>query len=363
MNKTIFFVINSLQGGGAERVLSTLAKSLHQRKIPVAIICLNFAIPVYFLPPELDIIYLIKNRTDSGWNRVYSAFVTGIKLSYLLLKNRPKYVVSFMTVANIWTGFTCTITQTKYIVSERTSPNITINSFKGIYKWFAIKLYRNAKAIVSPSVGIENSLKSNQSLANFNRYKIIHNPINIFRKPSIKSVYHKKFILGVGRLAYEKGFDQLILAFSYLKLSDTDLLIVGLGEELQNLKTLAKSLNILDRVKFIGQVKNIQDYYVKAEIFVLASRNEGYPNALIEAMSLGCACVAMDCEFGPSEIIKHQYNGLLVKEGQISNLTLAMKMLLEDPKMKSKVSTNAKLMLQNNSIEHITNQWQSLMEC
>lgn len=363
MNNRIFFVINSLQGGGAERVLSTLAKSLHQRKIPVVIICLNFAIPAYLMPPDLDIIYLIKNRTDSGWNRFYSAFVTGIKLSFLLLKNRPKYVVSFMTAANIWTGFTCLLTQTKYIVSERTSPNITINSFKGFQKWFAIKLYKNAKAIVSPSAGIEKSLKTNQSLANFNRYKIIHNPINIFKKPSIKLVNDRKFILGVGRLAYEKGFDQLLFAFADLKLDDIDLLIVGRGEELENLKSLANSLKISKQVKLIGQIKNIQDYYVQAELFVLASRNEGYPNALIEAMSLGCACVAMDCDFGPSEIIKHQNNGLLVAEGQISNLTEAIKMLIENPKLKSEIASNAKLILQKNSIENITNQWQSLMEC
>jgi len=361
MNKKIFFVINSLQGGGAERVLSTLAKSLHHKKIPVVIICLNFAIPAYLIPPELDIIYLIKNRTDTVWNRFYSAIKTVIKLSYLLIKERPKYVVSFMTSANIWTGLTCLITRTKYIVSERTSPNFTINNFRGIQKWLTITMYKNAKAIVSPSAGIEKSLKSNRSLANFNHYKIIRNPINIFTNPSFNKVNDRKFILGVGRLAYEKGFDQLILAFSELKINDIDLLIVGIGEELSNLKLLAKTLNIEMQIKFIGQKKNIQDYYAQAELFVLPSRFEGYPNALIEAMSLGCNCVAMDCEFGPSEIIKHQINGLLVKDGDIKMLTSSIKLILENPLLRDKISANAKLILKNNSLEKFTNQWENLM--
>ena len=361
MNKKIFFVINSLQGGGAERVLSTLAKSLHQKKIPVVIICLNFAIPAYLIPPDLDIIYLIKNRTDHGWNRIYSAIKTGFKLSYLLIKERPKYVVSFMTSANIWTGLTCIITRTKYIVSERISPNFTINNFNGLQKWITINLYKNAKAIVSPSKGIENNLRSNLSLANFERYKIIHNPINIFNKPSIRRVYDRKFILGVGRLAYEKGFDQLILAFSELKSNDIDLLIVGNGEEISNLKALAKRLNLEGKVIFVGQKENIQDYYAQAELFVLPSRFEGYPNALIEALSLGCVCIAMDCEFGPSEIINHSINGFLVNEGDINALTATIKTLLENPLLRKKISANAKMTLKNNSIAHITKQWENLM--
>lgn len=361
MNNKIFFVINSLQGGGAERVLSTLAKSLHQKKIPVVIVCLNFAIPAYFIPPGLDIIYLIKNRTDKGYNRIYSAIKTGFKLSYLLIKDRPKYVVSFMTSANIWTSITCLITRTKYIVSERTSPNFTINNFNALQKWITIYLYKNAKAIVSPSIGIENNLKSNNSLANFKRYKIIHNPINIFNKPSIRSVYDRKFILGVGRLAYEKGFDQLIMAFSELKVNDIDLLIVGNGEEISNLKALAKRLNVEEQVIFVGQKENIQDYYAQAELFILPSRFEGYPNVLIEALSLGCTCIAMDCEFGPSEIIDHATNGFLVKQGDLKTLTLTIKFLLENPLLRKEISTNAKLMLKNNSVADITMQWENLM--
>ena len=96
-------------------------------------------------------------------------------------------------------------------------------------------------------------------------------------------------------------------------------------------------------------------------LFVLSSRNEGYPNVLIEAMSAGCACIAFDCETGPSDIIKHGVNGMLVENGNIESLTKAIDLLSSDILLKESLALNATSIGAANSIEEIAQQWEELI--
>src|SRR5690606_4275718 len=123
-------------------------------------------------------------------------------------------IISFMTTANLWTGISSFFTRITYIVSERTTPDQTINQYNNVIQWFCGFIYSKAKAIVVPSKGIEDCLRKNINFNKLNNYKVIHNPIHSIANPSTsQKVNDKKFILGVGRLSYEKGFDQLIKAF------------------------------------------------------------------------------------------------------------------------------------------------------
>lgn len=363
MDKKIFFIINTLQGGGAERVVSILARQLHELKYQVSIICLNSAKSVYPLPANLEVIHLVERRGDSYYLRLYYATQIFIKLSYLLSTQRPNCIISFMTTANLWTGISSFFTRVSYIVSERTTPNQTINQYNNIIQWISGLVYSKAKAIVVPSKGIEDCLRKNINFKKLNNYKVIHNPINSIAKYGTSDkVNDSKFILGVGRLSYEKGFDQLIKAFknAYLP-KEIQLLIVGEGPEEQNLNQQIKLLNLQDRIKLLGFRKDVHHYYAQAEMFVLSSRNEGYPNALIEAMSIGCACIAMDCQFGPSEIIKHHHNGLLVKDEDFHGLSEAINLLYSDVELKEKLAGNAKLINVTNELSHITSQWEAII--
>jgi glycosyltransferase involved in cell wall biosynthesis len=277
------------------------------------------------------------------------------------LSKKPACIISFMTSANLWAGLTGMLTNTEYIVSERTTPDHTINKYRGFLKWFSFLVYSNARAIVLPSRGIENCLKKNRGFAGLKNYKVINNPVNSSCELTTEKVNNKKFILGVGRLSYEKGFDQLIAAFKESNTKDTDLLIAGDGVERNTLKQQIASLKLENSVKLIGVKENLQDYYSQAELFVLPSRNEGYPNALIEAMSMGCSCIAMDCEFGPSEIIEHQKNGLLVENQSISKLSKAIAKILKDPVLKQKLGVNARLINNTNSLQSISSQWEDII--
>lgn len=359
--RPVFFIIPSLMGGGAERVLISLANHSAEQKIETVLIALNDGIPGYPINESVKVIYLAKRKKNLQAHRIYYMMLIFYKLLGLLVKYRPACVVSFITSANLWTGITCSITGTPFIVSERTSPNRTINQFNYIYNQLAALIYKKSTAVVVSAQAVENCIRENKAFKNLGNIKRITNAVPVFDPVSPVKVHDRKFILGVGRLAYVKGFDQLIRAFSETKLDDIDLLITGDGEEIDNLTSLVYNLGLRDRVIFAGAKTNLQDYYSQATMFVLPSRNEGYPNALVEAMSFGCPCVAMNCEFGPSEIINNEQNGLLVKDADIPALSKAMIRLANDPALSSTLGNNAKNINQTNSSPKILKQWDSLI--
>ncbi|MCX2449930.1 glycosyltransferase [Pedobacter sp. PLR] len=362
MEKKLFFVINNLQGGGAERVISILANEFSKQGYNVFMVCLNEAEPAFKISPEIRRVNLLKGRgTEHIWNRIRYAGLIYFRLIALLIKERPYCVVSFMTAANLWTGLTCSLTNVPFVVSERTMPDRTINSFNYFFRKLSFLIYRKSKAIVVPAIGIADCIKRNESYKELNNFKIIRNPIHVFPKPSNTSVNDKTFILGVGRLNFIKGFDLLIDAYSKINAENVDLIIVGNGNEFEKLNAQIEKLNLVGRVKLLGVKDNLQDYYHQAELFVLSSRNEGYPNALIEAMSFGCACIAVDCEYGPSEIIDHEVNGLLVENFNQIQLTEAMNELITNQSLRKKIAGNAQLIKKTNSVKSISANWGRLI--
>lgn len=358
----LFFIINTLNGGGAERVISNLCNYFNNRNFDVSIVCLNKTTPAYYLAPEIKVYTLVDTeRKSNSLFRIWYSGVTFFKLLTLLIRNRPKMVISFMTTSNLWAGITCNTLAIPYIVSERTTPDDTVNKFNYILRWLSYHIYNKAKMIVVPSKGIIPCFRKNKSFRNLNNFEVINNPINQF-KPSVATGVHKrKFILAVGRLDELKGFDLLITAFKSVQRMNIDLLISGEGPDRKKLEDQIQDLNLEHRVKLIGFKANLQDYYKQAQLFVLSSRNEGYPNVLVEAMSLGCACVAADCEFGPSDIIEHEKNGLLVKANSSTHLAEAMNRALEDSLLKAKIATNAKLINDANSTQNTSEKWEKLV--
>lgn len=358
----LIFAINTLFGGGAERVISNLGNYFYNKGFDVTMVCLNEAKPAYHLENGIKIISLITNtRKQHFFFRLWYGGVTFFKLLFVLIKEKPNCVVAFMTSANLWIGVTCNILRTPYLVSERITPDYTVNQLNHTLRWLSAMVYSKSKAIVVPSKGMINGFRKNKSFSTLNNFEVINNPVNQFSSASVERVYPRKFILSVGRLDQQKGFDLLIKAFKKLQMEDVDLLISGEGGERRNLENQIKDLNLYGRVNLIGYQKNLQDYYRQAEMFVLSSRNEGYPNVLVEAMSLGCACVATDCEYGPSDIIKNEENGLLIEVNNIKYLSEAMERTMSDPALKIKMSVNAQKINQTNSPENTFAKWEKLI--
>ncbi len=357
----VCFVIPSLHGGGAEKVLINLANNFVKLGYHPIIISLNKSLPAYVIDKRVTVYQLLDRKSDFIIYRVYYLFQTFFRLLSLILKEKPVCVISFITSANLWTGITCKIANTPYIVSERTSPIRSVNQLNYFSRNFAAYIYKHAAAVVVSAQGVGECLKRISGFSKLNNIHLIQNPVSQFGPLSLNSVHRRRFILGVGRLAYVKGFDQLIYAYKAAKLSNTDLLIIGEGTERKALVSQIENLGLSSRVFVPGNKTNLQDYYSQAELFVLPSRNEGYPNALVEAMSFGCPSVAMNCEFGPAEIIQNEHNALLVEDGNITALASSICRLDNDAELRDKLSNNAKYINQTNDAESIFKKWAELI--
>lgn len=358
----LVFVIHSLDGGGAERVLSNLANFHSEKGFEVMVVCLNKVDPAYFLAPEIKITYLINSHKKSGFfYRTWYAIVSFFKLFLLLKREKPRCTISFTTSDNLWTGLVFYLSKTPYILSERISPDRNLNRFNHLKKHYAAAIFRCARAVVMPVSSIAASYKKTKAFSKLHNIEVINNPVPQFPAPALKRIYPNRFILGVGKLEYHKGFDLLIIAFRRVQQKDVHLLISGEGPQREELEEQIESMGLKHRIKLIGFQKNIQDYYHQSELFVLPSRNEGYPNTLLEAMSLGKACIASDCNYGPSDIIENTHNGLLIKKENIYRLADAMEKLLNDPIIKAKITMNAKQINQTNSSDQTSAKWLELV--
>lgn len=182
--------------------------------------------------------------------------------------------------------------------------------------------------------------------------KVIPNTVkNITLYPKIE---RQKTILAVGRFNDSlKGFDRLIEAFALIKSKDWKLVFAGGDENGQTLKEQAKQLKVMDRIVFLGKVKELDKTYAEAGMFVIPSRSEGFPNALCEAMAAGVPCISFDFTAGPRDIISPEENGLIVPEGDVVALAKSIEFLIDTPKERIRIGENAKSIANRLNIENI----------
>lgn len=358
----LFFIIPSLRGGGAERVIISLANYFNKNSFQSVLISLNDDAPAYEIDNDVKVFYLVNRQKSWLVYRLYHIVATFYRLIKLLRTEKPVCALSFITSANIWTGITCWLTRVPYIVSERTSPDRSVISFNYLHKTLALNLYKRAAAVVVSAKGVQDCLLNDKDFKTLNNIERVANAVTIFKSPSGQKVHHRKFILGVGRLAYVKGFDILIEAYAKSGINDIDLIIIGDGQERANLVCQIFNLGLRERVLLPGSRTNLEDYYSQAEMFVLPSRNEGYPNALVEAMSFGCPSIAVDCNFGPAEIITNGQNGILVNRASISSLADAMQRLAGDEVLKTNLGNQARIISQTNHPDKIFGEWEALIK-
>jgi glycosyltransferase involved in cell wall biosynthesis len=170
-------------------------------------------------------------------------------------------------------------------------------------------------------------------------------------------------LLAAGRLEDQKGFDLLLRAFKAAGLAGLGyrLTILGEGPRRPSLEALAGELGIFDAVSMPGVVSNPEDWMARSAIFVLPSRFEGFPNALMEAMGMGCAVVAADCESGPAEIVRDGLDGLLVPTEDVEALSGALLRLTNDEELRNALSAEAVNIRCRYSKEEIVTRWEDLV--
>ena len=173
-----------------------------------------------------------------------------------------------------------------------------------------------------------------------------------------------KRVIAVGRLDYQKGFDRLIEAWALVqqtdKYSDWCLDIFGQGEWRDMLQQMIDERGLQDRVTLNKPTKDIAKEYASSSMLVMSSHYEGFPMVMIEAMACGLPVVTFDYKCGPRDIIDHEINGLLVKDGDIEGLAKAMISMMRDDAARKRMGENAKKVVETYSEEAVMMQWKEL---
>lgn len=359
----VALVLPSLVGGGAERVGCELANHWVQQGHAVTLITIDH-IPLRGF--ELD---SRVRRVGLGLSRQSRSFVSKLrsniqrvrKLRQAIRDSSATTVVSMIDITNVTTLMACRPLDAHVIVCERTDPRQ--HHVGRVWSWLRRKTYPTADAVVVQTRGVGEWVKSKGWNA---AVCVIPNAAPDWKRPPERGPEPEvpNCVAAAGRLSPEKGFDALIRAFGIVaqRHPDWKLVIHGEGRQRKSLHSLVNQLRLEDRVTMPGWNDNVEAALGQADIFVLPSKYEGFPNALLQAMAIGVASVSFDCPSGPSEIIRDGVDGLLVPAGDEPALAAALDRLMADPALRQRLGQRAQDVKSRFARDTIYAWWDALLD-
>lgn len=355
----IEFIISSLGGGGAERVLTLMANSLAKNDSnEISVISLHPGEEVFPFDSRVKRVKLKQNKFISN---LTLRSISNLFSYYRNKSNRPDIIISLSTTTNFIAIIIAKLFSIKIIGQEHISylkPEGKKRFILGITRKYLYKKADQITVLTSFDIAYYENFGVNVS--------VMPNPCS-FKPLTDNSHKREKTILAIGNLNryYHKGFDNLIeLIAPVLKENpDWTLKIAGSGEEgLKYLTQLAVEKNILNKIVFTGFVENISKLMNESSIFILSSRYEGLPMVLLEAMSQGMACIAYNCLTGPSDIIENDKNGLLIENQNIIKMQQGLRDLISNDQLRNKVSNEGIKSLNKFNIDTITARYEALID-
>lgn len=389
--KTVVFFIDSLGGGGAERVVSTLSSRLAQtgrhdvrivmlRKVPVAYPTDERVKLLYSQELPVDSLYgKVVRKVFSLWKRLrqgvlkrimvklgryerledtgFSLYARhGIACREYLRKNPGCTAFGFLIRSNIVMLMAAKGLSVKTVFCERNNPvrpDIPANIIK-----IRDRVIRRCDAAVF------------QTPDQRDYYTWLTCPTAVIPNPVKEGLpqpfegERRKEIVNFCRLNKQKNIPLLIDAFALVLQDHPEytLRIYGRGDEKDNLIALTKEKGLDGNVFFEDFAPDIHDRIRDAAMYVCSSDFEGLSNSMLEALALGLPCVCTDCEGGGTRMmIRDHQNGLLVPIGDVQAMYQAMKEIIEDPALAKRLSAKAASVREELSIENIVGRWESMI--
>ena len=344
--------------GGGEKVMANLSVFFEKQGIEVHNIIVLDVVD-YTFSGKLVNLGTLKNKSNSVFNKLQRFLF----LKRYLRENNFDFIIDFRFRIKPFQELLIS----KFLYKTKTIFTVhsyLIDHYMPNWSFLTRLMYQNCYKMVTITDKSKELIEFKHHLKNV---QTIYNPINI---EEIKSKYNEttdlnfEFIIGIGQMETNiKQFDKLIEAYSnsILPNQNIHLVLLGDGVRISMLKALAKQKNIEDKVHFLGYQNNPYKYLRNAKFFVLSSQNEGLPNVILEALACEIPVVSFDCLSGPSEMISHKQNGLLVENQNVEKLTQAINLFVEDQKLYTICKENALQSVSRFSIENIGKQWLDLL--
>lgn len=358
MCKRILVLVQSLGGGGAERVAVDMANGLSDLGNKVTVLT-NTDLPIVYNLHENIKVY---NNHKYKWTpRVFNRFciLNAIKI---IKKNKPDVVVGVMWGEALTARISMLFTNLKVPVVFSDHDCFVRPYRETLRRMFTKRLlskWCNYYTVLTESdrqLCIEHDIKN---------VRVMNNPLSL--TPTYSTTIKKNTILAVGRLDawHYKGFDILIKAWGQIahKHSDWKVEIVGSGTEksMMFLKNLTVKYNCEESVIFSGHHIDMQSKYRSSAIFVLSSRYEGFGLVLIEAMSQNCACIACDYNGRQRDIITDNVDGIIAETDSVQDLSDKIDLLINDENLRRKLQEQSPTNLMRYSVKEVAKKWDDLL--
>lgn len=360
--KKVVFHINSLEQGGAERVVTTLANRFAKDGYEVIIATEWFAENEFVPEGSVKRVHVGLSEEQKKAGRKRQFFLRIANLRKFLKKEKPDIVIAFAKKAIYRALMATFFLRIPVLISVRANPytayvskadKILIPLLFGRAKGCVFQT-QGAKEFFSPKIG--------------RKSKIILNPINekyLHEEPAPK---RRKTVVHSGRINGAKNQLMLLNAFLMVheKHPDYDLEIYG-GDSgdgiFQKLENFIRKQDAGEYIRLMGASDNLNKQLKDAALFAFSSDREGLPNSLMEAMALGLPVVATDCPCGgPATLIQDGENGLLTPVKDAKAMAAAMSRIIEDPALAEKLGANAGKIREVASEEKICKMWEEYVE-
>ena len=365
MMKILIF-IHSMSSGGAERVTANLANEWAAAGHQVTVVTEQpMSADFYQLNANVHRVTLGTAGASIGfWEALLSNSRRIFALRKVARTQRPDIVISMMTQANVIATVATRGMRVPVIVSERTyPPQLPVS---GLWSRLRALTYPLASRVAMLTAEGVDWLHQDIPRA---RGVVMPNPVTyplVVNTPEVQPAdvlaVDRKLLLAVGRMSEEKGFSGLIEAFASLtgQHPQWDLVVLGDGPLRPMLEQQIRAAGLSERVFTPGRAGNVGAWYERADLYVLSSRVEGFPNTLGEAMAHGCATVSFDCDTGPRDLIRHEVDGLLVEPGNLAALAQALGRLMQDEDLRAELAANAIDVRSRYSMRTVLDLWDEL---
>ena len=274
-------------------------------------------------------------------------------------RQRPHRVLALLTRTNITCCCAAWDLPIHLVVSERNDPSRQL--LPEVWQRLRPLAYRRADVVTANTAGV---LEALEPMGSWDRLALLPNPLPGASALGADGAGRTAIgFINVARLVPQKGLDVLIAALPRLSgaAAAWPVTLVGDGPERETLQRKARDLGVSDRLRCLGFRSDPERFLAEAAVFVLPSRFEGMPNALLEAMAAGLAVIVTDASPGPLEVVEPGVSGLVVPSDDPVALAAAMEALASDPERCRRMGAAAKARIASLDWPQLEPLWRSIL--